>query len=80
VSPSPPITPDRLFQAVDAIYAASGELGGRTFEARPSKLMGRLDQPRAFCDFTVHEIEEAERFLFRCGLLRGTPDRPETMR
>ncbi len=58
-------------EAVDAIYQALDEMGRASFDDYPSRLMGRSDQPRAFCEFTPFEIREAERFLERCGLMRA---------
>ncbi len=59
-------------EAVDAIFVAFEERGG-PFGKLPSRLMGGESQPAAFVEFTKLEIEEAERFLIRCGLLRRTP-------
>ena len=61
-------------EAVDAISYALEEMGLRSFPVLPSKLVGSAEQPAVFCDFTAHEIREAERFLIRCGLLRGVSD------
>jgi len=63
------IPPDRLMEAVDAIFAALAESEDDTFALRPSEMMGRESQPRAFCEFTTAEIAAAETFLVRCGLL-----------
>lgn len=67
------IPPDRLMQAVDAIYAGYEELGG-VVQWPPSSLMGSGHQPASFCDFTRLEIHEAERFLLRSGLVEFPKD------
>lgn len=67
------IPPERLMDAVDAIFEAVRETGGRGFPCMPTDLIGTPDQPRAFCDFTAMEIVEAELFLLRCGLIRLIP-------
>lgn len=64
------IPPLRLMEAVDAIFVALEEMGRSSFTALPSLLMGSAAQPVVFCNFTAHEIREAERFLIRCGLMR----------
>ena len=64
-----PLPPERLMEAVDAIYEACVESGSNRLTNLPSRLMGTVEQPQAFCDFTMHEIREAELFLIRCGLL-----------
>jgi len=58
-------------QAVDAIFFSLEELGVDAFDELPSDLLGSAEQPAALCDFTRHEVREAERFLARCGLLGG---------
>lgn len=65
-------------EAVDAIDRALDETGRHAFDRLPSLLMGTEAQPRAFCEFTVHEIREAERFLIRAGLLRSRKGPAET--
>ena len=68
------VPPDRLMDAVDAIYVAVHEivveLGKEAIVGLPSEWMGTEMQPRALCDFTAHEVEEAEAFLRRCGLIQ----------
>jgi len=63
------IPPERLIEAVDAIFNAYDEVGSIFFSQMPSDWMGHPDQPEALCAFTRFEIEEAERFLVRAGLL-----------
>ena len=65
------IPPDRLLDAVDAVFEALDELGAVRFSHPPSELMGSTDQPHAFCDFTPSEILAAEQFLQRCGILES---------
>jgi len=60
-------------EAVDAIFEAFEELDAPSFSKLPSRMLGDESQPAAFVDFTSHEIEQAERFLIRCGLLRRAP-------
>ena len=72
------IPPERLIDAVDAVFEALDELGAVRFSRRPSELMGSTEQPRAFCDFTPLEIRAAERFLHRCGMLESLTHGNET--
>ena len=67
-------------QASDAILVALVELKRELFPVLPSHLLGHPDQPSSFRDFTLGEIEEAERLLMRCGLLRRIPNNPGTAR
>ena len=66
--------------ALGALLVALVELKRELFPGLPSHLLGHPDQPCSFRDFTVSEIEEAERFLMRCGLLRRIPNNPGTAR
>lgn len=68
------IPPERLFEAVDAIYEAAEELCLTELPDRPEDLMGALLQPEAFCDFTRPEIEAASEFLRRMGMLPSKHD------
>ncbi len=63
------IPPDRLMDAVDAIFEALTELGEASFKVHPAQLMGHEGQPEVFVHFTRKEIEEAARFLDRLGVL-----------
>jgi hypothetical protein len=63
------IPPARLLDAVDALLLGLTELGPAHAGRLPSSILGTLDQPLAWCDFTRAEIIAAERFLIRCGLL-----------
>ncbi|MEL7471860.1 MAG: hypothetical protein AAGK04_00965 [Planctomycetota bacterium] len=63
------IPADRLTDAVDAILIGLNDIGPSARAAKPSEILGTIKQPSIWCDFTSHEIREAERFLFRCGLL-----------
>ena len=63
---------DRLCDAADAILVSIADLGNHPLSAFPSKLMGHELQPEAFGHFTLTEIEAAEGFLSRCGMLGGT--------
>ncbi len=63
------IPPERLIDATDAIFEAYDEIGLIFFSQMPSQWMGHPDQPAALCEFSRYEIEEAERFLLRMGLL-----------
>lgn len=68
---------DRLCEAVDAVLLGLAELGNHPLSASPSRLMGHEDQPEAFCDLTRSEVEAAELFLARCGLLGDTIKRSD---
>ena len=72
------IPPLRLMEAVDAIFEALEEMGRSSFTTLPSDLMGAPAQPAVFCNFTAHEIREAERFLIRCGLMRTSARNSQT--
>jgi hypothetical protein len=64
------IDPDRLMEAVDAIYEALEELQSEGLPLRyPVDLMGSPNQPECLCDFTRFEIAEASKFLERAGLM-----------
>ncbi len=68
------IPPERLMESVDAVCLVFAEENGNALKAMPSSMLGQPDQPEALLDFTRFEIEEAERFLIRCGLIRKIPD------
>lgn len=72
------IPPERLMEAVDAIFDALEDMRRSSFSTLPSHLMGSASQPAAFCNFTAHEIREAERFLIRCGLMRLSAPNSQT--
>ena len=72
-SPSDQIPPERLMEAVDAIYAAQEELQLGALPGYPPDLLGSPIQPEAFVDFTSDEIAEATLFLSRMGLMRIWP-------
>lgn len=64
------IDPERLMEAVDAIYVALEELQSEGLPLRyPVELMGAPEQPACLSDFTRYEIAEATKFLERAGLL-----------
>ena len=71
-----PIPPERLWAAVDVILVVIGVLDEDGRLRQPSALMGTEAQPAEFCEFTLYEIEQAEEFLVRCGLLDIRDDRP----
>ena len=60
---------NRLIDAVDALLIGLSEIQGRSASCKPSEILGADTQPALWCDFTSHEIREAERFLERCGIL-----------
>jgi len=68
------IPPDRLMDAVDAIFAAVHEVamqhGKEALTGLPSEWMGTDLQPKALCEYTMHEVIEAEMFLRRCGFIQ----------
>ncbi len=74
MNPNELVPADRLCNAVDAVLRGLAELGGHPLVSSPSKLMGHADQPNSFCDFTLIEVEAAEQFLARCGMLDGSLD------
>lgn len=59
----------RLMEAVDAALRASEEIAQYTGNPRPypADLMGTALQPDMLAPFTLHEIEEASKFLLRMG-------------
>mgnify|MGYP001479781314 CR=1 FL=1 len=65
------IDPTRLADAVDAILVALDEykIDTRGGTIAPVDLLGLPNQPRALCDFTRWEIEQASAFMSRLGLL-----------
>ena len=67
------IPPERLWAAVDVILVVIGILDQDGVDKQPSELMGTEKQPAEFCDFTLYEIQQAEGFLVRCGLLDDRP-------
>lgn len=73
MNPHEPVPADRLCDAVDAVLRGLSELGGHPLASSPAKLMGHGDQPEALCDFTLTEVQAAERFLVRCGMLGDAP-------
>jgi hypothetical protein len=68
----------RLVDAAEAVLSGLEELGHEGEPRLPSSLVGTVEEPRAFCDFTWHEIIAAERFLIRCGLLHERPRHTES--
>lgn len=65
------LDPDRLFEATNAVMEAleawaAEHKGQRLY---PPDMMGTPDQPRALCDFTRHEVQEATDFLVRMGIV-----------
>ena len=68
------IDPERLMQAVDAIYRAEREFARQGGYPRlPSELIGTDRQPAAFAGFGREEIAEATKFLARMNLLHFRP-------
>jgi hypothetical protein len=63
--------PARLFEAVEAIYAAETELQSRGGLTWPPDLIGGPDEPAALRGFERDEIAAATSFLARLGLLRA---------
>ena len=57
----------RFMEAVDAAFHAAEEIAQYTGQPRPypADLMGTALQPPCLAPFTLHEIEEASRFLLR---------------
>ena len=70
--PQDQIPADRLCDAVDAVLLGLRELGDHPLASSPSELLGHEDQPDSFVEFTRVEIEAAQQFLNRCGLLGDT--------
>jgi hypothetical protein len=63
------LPPERLMDAVDALLEGIAEIGPVHAGRLPSSIIGTLEQPLSFCEFTRDEIIAAEHFLLRCGLL-----------
>ena len=65
------VDPVRLMQAVDAIIEALEEykIETRGGTMAPTELLGSPMQPKALCDYTRWEIEQASAFMTRMGLL-----------
>lgn len=66
-----PISPERLIDATDAILVALEEykIDTRGGTIAPVELLGLPNQPKALCDYTRTEIEQASAFLMRLGVL-----------
>lgn len=66
-----PLDPERLMDAADAIMLALDEykIDTRGGTIAPVDLLGAPNQPKALCDFTRWEIEQASAFMTRLGLL-----------
>lgn len=71
-SDQPEVSPDRLFEATEAVLAAVDEMitlrGNCPY---PPDLMGTEEQPERLDDFTRYEVAEATAFLVRLGVLRA---------
>jgi hypothetical protein len=65
------IPADRLAEAADIVLRAlreyAEEHGGAVIY--PTDLLGSPDQPRALCELTRFEVEQAARFLVRLGFI-----------
>lgn len=68
------IPPERLMEAVDAVFEAWREVvavGGTL--RHPLEMLGSDEQPECLKDFTQFEIEEASAFLTRMGVIEIRP-------
>lgn len=64
------ISPERLMEAVDAIYLAWDSHAANGIALRhPLDILGAPDMPDVLADFTKHEISEASDFLERMGVI-----------
>ena len=65
------LDPDRLFEATNAVMEAleAWAIEHKGQRLYPPDMMGTPDQPRALCDFSRFEIQEATDFLVRMGII-----------
>lgn len=64
------IGPDRLMEAVDAVFVAWEDHASEGIDLRhPLDILGAADMPACLADFTRAEIAEASRFLERIGVI-----------
>ena len=64
------ITPERLMEAVDAVYLAWDSHAANGIELRhPLDILGAPDMPDVLAAFTRYEIAEASNFLERMGVI-----------
>lgn len=67
------IDDDQLLNAADAVlrWVHSVVPDADDTVPYPPDTMGATEQPREFAEFTADEIEEATKFLNRCGFVRA---------
>ncbi len=64
------MNPERLMEAVDAIYLAWDSHAANGIELRhPLDILGAPDMPEVLAEFTRFEIAEASKFLERIGVI-----------
>ncbi len=66
-----PLSPERLMDAADAIMIALEEykIDTRGGTIAPIELLGMPNQPKALCEYTRWEIEQASAFMTRLGMI-----------
>lgn len=69
------ISPERLFQASEAVVLAATEVARRTNAPVPfpTELIGTPHEPQCLKGFARDEIQEACDFLVRLGILQKMP-------